>query len=275
MPTQSAAGSFAFSTHDKIEEGGVVYGIDSRNGVPVILDRYSWEAGDVVRMGKKGSGKSYSAKLGLVRALNQYNDLSIYILDPKIEYSDIGDITGATRVVLNHVDLDKIQPDNNVVRYTVEERSDDNTELLTEALQHIYQQVSQDTSKKIILVDETWHLLNDPEGVKILGKLVREGRDINACLEFLTQNTTDYIHSQEGENILKNVNCHIFFKHNEVANSVSDVFNLSRQEALELRKLGTGSKLPFSEAIIRGPVNTKLRIRSMPGEHALIQTEED
>jgi hypothetical protein len=273
MPSQSAAASFAFSTHDKIEEGGVVYGIDSRNGMPVILDRYSWEAGDVVRMGKKGSGKSYSAKLSLVRALNQYEDLSIYILDPKQEYGVIGDIAGGKRVLLDDVDLDAIDVSgSDVVRYTVADRSRDNTRLLTEAMQHIYEVVSQDTSKKIVLVDETWHLLNDPEGVKVVGKLVREGRDVNACLELVTQNTTDYLRSQEGEDILKNVNCHIFFKHNEVANSVSDVFNLSQQEALELRKLGTGSDLPFSEAIIKGPVNTKLRIKSMPGEHALINS---
>ena len=271
MPSRSAAASFAFSTHDKIEEGGVVYGVDSRNGMPVILDRYSWEAGDVVRMGKKGSGKSYSAKLGLVRALNQYNDLSIYILDPKQEYGVIGDIAGGKRVLLDDVDLDTIDTKgSDVVRYTVRDRSRDNTELLTEAMQYIYEEVSQDSSKKIVLVDETWHLLNDPDGVKVVGKLVREGRDVNACLELITQNTTDYLRSQEGEDILKNVNCHIFFKHNEVANSVSDVFNLSRKEALELRKLGTGSDLPFSEAIIKGPVNTKLRIKSMPGEHALI-----
>jgi hypothetical protein len=271
MPSRSAAASFAFSTHDKIEEGGVVYGIDARNGMPVILDRYSWEAGDVVRMGKKGSGKSYSAKLGLLRALNQYSDLTVHILDPKREYGVIGDIAGGTRVLLNEVDLDTINVGNeDVVRYTVRDRSHDNTQLLTDAMQHIYQQVSQDASKKIVLVDETWHLLNDPEGVKVVGKLVREGRDVNACLELITQNTTDYVRSQEGEDILKNVNCHIFFRHNEVANSVSDVFSLSQQEALELRKLGTGSDLPFSEAIIRGPVNTKLRIRSMPREHDLI-----
>jgi len=268
MPSRSAAASFAFSTHDKIEEGGVVYGIDARNGMPVILDRYSWEAGDVVRMGKKGSGKSYSAKLGLLRALNQYENLSIYLLDPKQEYGVIGNIAGGKRVLLDDVDLDTIDvTGEDVIRYTVADRSHDNTQLLTDAMQHIYQEVSQDTSKKIVLVDETWHLLNDPEGVKVVGKLVREGRDVNACLELITQNTTDYMRSQEGEDILKNVNCHIFFKHNDVSNSVSDVFSLSQQEALELRKLGTGSDLPFSEAIIKGPVNTKLRIRSMPGEH--------
>lgn len=271
LPSRSAASSFAFSTHDKIEDGGIVIGIDTRNGLPVILDRYSWEAGDIARMGKKGSGKSYSAKMTLLRMINQYNNLQVHILDPKQEYGRIIDAVDGLHVILDRVDIKQLDIGANVVRYTVEDRSRDNTKLLTEAMQYIYRVVSQDASRKIVLVDEAWHLLNDPEGRQVIGKLVREGRDVNACVELVTQNASDFTRSQEGRDILKNLNGYLFFKHQDVNTGVRSFFNLSSKEAGDLRKLPTGNKAPFSKAIINGPVNTKLQIESSLQEHAIIE----
>lgn len=271
MPTRSAAGNFAFSTHDKIEEGGTVFGTDTRNESPVILDRFLWEAGHLARMGKIGSGKSYAGKLVLLRSVQQYDELQIQIVDPKQEYGDLVDQLGGETLVLDETDLDKEGLENSVTRYTVNERGKDYTELLTEAVRHIYQEVSQNDDKTIVLVDEAHRLLRSSSGRTALGELVREGRDRNVSVEMITQNASDFTRSQEGRDILKNVNCYIFMRHQDVNTGVSDFFNLSRKEALELQRLRTGTDLPFSEAVIRGPVNTKLRVESSQEEHEAIE----
>jgi len=274
MPSRSAASSFAFSTHDKIEEDGVSFGIDTRNGMPVVLDRYSWEAGHIARMGKIGSGKSYFAKLSLYRSWQAYDDLQIYIIDPKQEHGRIVNEMDGETVLLNQADLSQKET-GSVTRYTVADRSQDNTDLLTQALRHVYREASEDTSKTIVLVDETHRLLSDTSGRVALGELVREGRDRNISVEMITQNASDFTRSQEGRDILKNVNCYIFMQHQDVDTGVTDFFNLSPTEAVALRRLRTGTDLPFSQAIIRGPVSTKLRIESTTDEHDLLTTEPD
>jgi hypothetical protein len=269
MPSRSAASSFAFSTHDKIEENGVSFGIDTRNEMPVVLNRYSWEAGHITRMGKIGSGKSYFAKLSLYRSWQAYKNLHVYIIDPKQEYGSIVDAMNGETVLLDQTSLETLDT-GTVTRYTVTDRSKDNTDLLTKALRHVYREASEDTTQTIVLVDETHRLLSDTTGRTALGELVREGRDRNISVEMITQNASDFTRSQEGRDILKNVNCYIFMQHQDVNTGVTDFFNLSPREAVSLRRLRTGTDLPFSEAIIRGPVNTKLRIESTADEHDLL-----
>jgi hypothetical protein len=58
VPGHSAAAGFSFGTHDKIEPNGVKIG-QHQNQTPVILDRFSWDAGHITVMGKIGSGKTY------------------------------------------------------------------------------------------------------------------------------------------------------------------------------------------------------------------------
>ncbi|AZH26685.1 type IV secretory system conjugative DNA transfer family protein [Haloplanus aerogenes] len=272
MPSRSVAASFAFSTHDKIEEGGISFGIDTRNSMPVVLNRFTWEAGHIARMGKTGSGKTYFAILSLLRSWQTYSDLQVYIIDPKQEYGSLTEAIDGETVVLDSATLSDLET-GSVTRYTVADRSQDNTDLLSEAVRHIYRKASEDRRKTIVLIDEAHRLLFDPNGRKALDGLVREGRDRNVSVEMITQNASDFTRSQAGQNILRNVDCYLFMKHQDVETGVSDFFNLSPKQAVELRRLRTGTDLPFSEAIIRGPVSTKLRIESTQSEHDLITRE--
>jgi len=274
MPSRSAAASFAFSTHDKIEENGISFGIDTRNSMPVVLNRFNWEGGHIVRMGKTGSGKTYFAILSLLRSWQTYNDLQIYIIDPKQEYGSLTEAVDGKTVVLDSATLSELET-GSVTRYTVADRSRDNTDLLSDAIRHVYRKASEDQRKTIVLIDEAHRLLSDSNGRKALDELVREGRDRNVSVEMITQNASDFTGSQEGRNILRNVDCYLFMRHQDVQTGVSDFFNLSPKQAVELRRLRTGTDLPFSEAIVRGPVSTKLRIESTRSEHELITSESD
>ncbi|MDY6771109.1 MAG: ATP-binding protein [Candidatus Nanohaloarchaea archaeon] len=251
----SAAAAFQFASYDYFESGGIVFGSDDRSGDPVILDRFSWDAGHIARMGKIGSGKSYAAKLEILRSLDRYDDLQVIVIDPKQEY---GDVTGVS---------------DRVKRLTVEDRTQDNTGRLIGFVRRAYQAGHDHDGKTVVVLDEAHRVLNDDTGRQVLGELVREGRDQDIAVTLITQNADDFTRSQEGRNMLRQMDCYVFMRHQDVESSVEDFFNLSDRERIRLRKLRTGSKVGFSEAVIRGPVNTVLRIESLDTEKPVLEEE--
>lgn len=259
MPAGAAAGGFAFGTADAVEEDGVVFGMDRRDGAPVILDRFGWDAGHVAVMGKIGSGKSFFTKLVLLRSAAQYDDLQVFVVDPKQEYGGIVDA----------LDMERCQ------RVTVDDRATGDDEGLVEAVRDAYAGGCEWSGKTIAVVDEAHRLLKDEDGRNALGRMVREGRDEQIAAHLVTQNSSDFTRSQEGSDILKNVDAHVFMRHQDVAASVEEFFDLSAAERVKLRKLRTGSKVGFSEAVIRGPLNTTLRIEALPDEEELITEAEE
>ncbi len=253
VPARAAASGFPFAAYDTIEPGGVVFGTDTRSGLPLVLNRFSWDAGHIARMGKIGSGKSFAAKLELLRSDQRYDNLQVLIVDPKQEYRSISR-------TLNHL-TQQWQP---------KDRTAHNTEFLVESLRKAYRLGHSHDGKTIVIIDEAHRLLNHQEGRTVLGELIREGRDQDIAVTLVTQNAADFTQSQEGRNILRNIDCYVFMRHQEVDNDVDEFFGLSQTESVDLRKLRTGTDVNFSEAIIRGPVNTTLRINASEEESRLI-----
>ncbi len=277
VPGYSAATGFSFGTRGTLESGGITIGTQ-RTGMPVILDRFSWEAGHITVMGKIGSGKTYWTGLSLIRSVQAYDDLEIYVIDPKKR--DYGDIVGALdgeSILIDHEELSARPTD--VMRYTVEDPSQDNTQRLAETVEHVYRQAVDSDSKTLVVIDEAHRIITNGDqiydsGLRAVSTLVRETREKDVGVTLITQNADEFTRSNEGRNVLRNVDCNLFFKQKNVASQIADFFNLSEKEADELRKLRTGTTLPFSEALVRGPVNTRLRIDAQPDEHRLLEDGE-
>jgi type IV secretory pathway VirB4 component len=272
VPATSAAAGFPFATQDT-EDTGLIYGSDVYDGTPILLDRFQWSSHSMARMGMVGSGKSYAAKIELLRAALIYDDLEIIVVDPKQEYKRvIQTLDGEVQQLEEGTDYSF---DNDVTGFTVEERGQrDNVELLTEAVEQIYNHVSQDKKKTLVLVDEARILLNDDEGRRILNQFVLEGRDTNTAITLVTQNASHFTHSREGREILDNMPGKIFMRHDRVPDSVVDYFDFSQREKQELFELNTGTDSDYSEALIRvsGRINARVGIESTPQEHALIES---
>jgi len=272
VPTFSAATGFSFATKGVIEPGGVLFGTYS-NGTQVILDRFSWDAGHISVMGKTGSGKTYWTKLMLLRSYRNLEDVEIYVVDPKRrDYGDFVEALGAETVYVG----DDPNVESDVVRYTVEDPSKDNTEELTEAVRQVYRQAVKTERKTLVVIDEVHRIITNGErinkdGIQAVSTLVRESRDRDVAATLVTQNANEFTRSNEGRNILRNVDCNLFFRHQSVENQVSDFFQLSEPQRIELRKLRTGNELGFSEALIQGPVDARLKIESSKEEHGLIE----
>lgn len=274
VPGDSAAAGFSFGTTDHIEPNGIKIG-QRKTGAPLILDRFSWEAGHITVLGKIGSGKTYWTALSLIRSAETYDDLEIYVIDPKKrDYGDVVDALDGHTVFIDREDVTESPAD--VVRYTVEDPSRDNSKQLADVVRHVYRQASDSDRKTLVVIDEAHRILTRgnqiyEDGIQAVSTLIRETRQRNVAATLVTQNADEFTRSHEGRNILRNTDCNIFFKQKDVSSDLTKFFNLSDREATELRKLRTGTDLPFSEALVRAPVNTRLRIDAQPAEHRLLE----
>jgi len=273
MPASSAAGGFPFATRHRQENSGVLFGEDADDGTPVLEDRFGWDAGHVARMGRIGSGKSYGAKLALLRAYVAYDDLIIRIVDPKQEYDDISQLLGGSRITVDETDLDKVTPSYDVTRYTVSDRSEEHVPHLVDAVRHIYREVAASETRTIVVVDEAHRLLDDDEGRAVLSRFVRESRDTNTAITMISQNAADFTHSRAGRAILDNTPCKVFMRHERVPDSVEEYFRLSAQEVQDLLRLKTGGDHDYAEAVMKlgGRLDATLRVDATPAEEQIIE----
>ncbi len=75
---------FPFVSADLTSDKGILYGINAHNNSLVIFDRFSLENANVVIFAKSGAGKSYAAKLEIIRSL--MFGIDVLVIDPENEY---------------------------------------------------------------------------------------------------------------------------------------------------------------------------------------------
>jgi len=272
VPARCAAAGFPFTTRDAGQEQGIIYGVDTTDESPALFDRFDWSSHSMARMGMVGSGKSYAAKVEMLRASLAYPALQIIIVDPKNEYGSIARTLDGTKYTLEKGGDYSFEDD--VVCFQVEERGqEENTELLVDLVQQIYAAVSQDQRKTLVVVDEARILMNDETGRHVLNRFILEGRDTNTAVTLISQNASHFTYCREGREILDNMPGKVFMRHDRVPESVVDYFQLSQREEQELYELKTGTDSDYSEALFKvsGQLDTRLRIDSTPQEHALIE----
>lgn len=84
LATGALSTAFPFISADLTDDKGILYGINLDNNSLVIFDRFSLENANTVIIGKSGGGKSFSAKLEILRHL--MFDTEVFIVDPENEY---------------------------------------------------------------------------------------------------------------------------------------------------------------------------------------------
>lgn len=85
---------FPFVSLELTSDEGVMHGINRHNNTLIIFDRFSLENANMVIFGKAGSGKSYAAKLELLRSLMLGSD--VLVIDPEDEYKVLTDAVGGS-----------------------------------------------------------------------------------------------------------------------------------------------------------------------------------
>ena len=98
MDTQALAAGFPFASAELPNPGGVLYGRNTRSGGLVLWDRFAQPNYNSVILARSGAGKSYLAKLELLRWL--YQGVEAFVIDPEGEYRRLAEAVGGAYLVL-------------------------------------------------------------------------------------------------------------------------------------------------------------------------------
>ncbi|MEK7452789.1 MAG: ATP-binding protein [Patescibacteria group bacterium] len=101
LNTGPASTIFPFVSADLTSNKGILYGINRHNNGLILFDRFSLENANSVIFAKSGSGKSYTAKLEILRSLMMGTE--VIIIDPENEYKYLTETVGGSffKVSLN------------------------------------------------------------------------------------------------------------------------------------------------------------------------------
>lgn len=108
LDSSSAALTFPFVSSELAHEDGILYGVNLFNNSLVILDRYALNNANSIIFAQSGSGKSYTAKVEIVRQMMQ--GTRVIVIDPEREYANLCEANGGTYVKLSATSEQKINP---------------------------------------------------------------------------------------------------------------------------------------------------------------------
>lgn len=103
-----ASSFFPFISVDLTSDKGILYGINSHNNSLVIFDRFSMENANMVIFAKSGAGKSYFAKLDIIRSLMM--GIDVLVIDPENEYERLARALGGSFFRIALGSPDRINP---------------------------------------------------------------------------------------------------------------------------------------------------------------------
>ena len=108
LDSSSAALTFPFVSSELVQETGILYGINKSNNSLVIVDRFSLNNANSIIFAQSGSGKSYTAKVEILRQLMQQT--RVIVIDPEREYKQLSSSVKGTYIRLSSQSKEKINP---------------------------------------------------------------------------------------------------------------------------------------------------------------------
>lgn len=133
LDSSSAALTFPFISSELVHESGVLYGINRSNSSLIILDRFSLPNANSILFAQSGAGKSYTAKVEILRHLMQ--GTKVIVIDPEREYRRLANSVNGTCIKLSVHSREKINPfDLEVNAFNEEDGFADHIQSLTEII---------------------------------------------------------------------------------------------------------------------------------------------
>ncbi|MFC4014798.1 VirB4 family type IV secretion system protein [Nonomuraea purpurea] len=140
------------------------------------------------------------------------------------------------------------------------------------ALDAIWRRVAnpRDRKKRLVVVDEAWLLMKEPEGARFLFRMAKAARKHWAGLAVVTQDAADLLGSELGQAIVANAANQILLRQAPQAiGAVGDAFNLTDGERQFLLTAERGEAL-----LVAGPASrAAFHIIASPREAELITTD--
>lgn len=136
-------------------------------------------------------------------------------------------------------------------------------------LDFIWTRVKKDLKRRLLIVDEAWHMMRYPDSAQFLWSVVKRARKYFLGLTTITQDVEDFLAQDIGKAIVTNSALQLLLKQSPAAiDKVGEVFYLSQGERQLLLAANVGEGIFFA-----GPHHAPIRIVASDEEHALITTK--
>lgn len=108
LNTSPLSTTFPFTSANISSNKGILYGINRHNNSLILFDRFAMENANETIFAKSGGGKSYLAKLEILRQLML--GVEVIVIDPESEYSYLTEAVGGTFVKVSLSSNQHINP---------------------------------------------------------------------------------------------------------------------------------------------------------------------
>jgi len=114
-------------------------------------------------------------------------------------------------------------------------------------LDYIWTKIKREMKKRILVVDEAWHLMKYPDSASFLYSIAKRARKYYLGLTTITQDVEDFLTSDYGKAIVTNSSLQILMKQSVAAiDKVAQVFYLSEGEKQLLLSADIGEGIFFA-----------------------------
>jgi type IV secretory pathway VirB4 component len=136
-------------------------------------------------------------------------------------------------------------------------------------LDYIWTKIKREMKKRILVVDEAWHLMKYPDSASFLYSIAKRARKYYLGLTTITQDVEDFLASDYGKAIVTNSSLQVLMKQSVAAiDRVAEVFYLSEGEKQLLLSADIGEGIFFA-----GANHVAIRVVASPEEHQLVTTK--
>ncbi|HET7098632.1 MAG TPA: ATP-binding protein [Patescibacteria group bacterium] len=136
-------------------------------------------------------------------------------------------------------------------------------------LDYIWTRVKKDIKKRILIVDEAWHMMKYPDTAQFLWSVVKRARKYYLGLTTITQDVEDFLNQDIGKAIVTNSALQVLLKQSPAAiDKIGEVFYLSQGEKNLLLAANVGEGIFFA-----GPHHAPIRVVASVDEDKLITTK--
>lgn len=135
-------------------------------------------------------------------------------------------------------------------------------------IDYIWTTVRKDFRKRLLIVDEAWYMMKNPDSANFLTEIAKRARKYYLGLTTITTDVEDFLAGDHGKEIISNSSIQVLMKQSPASiDKIGEMFYLSEGEKRLLLSAGIGQGLFFA-----GPAHVAIRVVASPLEHQLITT---
>jgi len=266
LPSQAVASLFPFAGSGILQPHGVLLGVDSDSGAPVVVDRFALDNHNSVVLARSGAGKSFFTKLEVARSVER--DVQTFVIDPEGEYVRLVHEMCSVAVDEKSLDYDHLHDpllDINLGQVEGERKA----AAMHRALELVWDYVCKERVRpRLLVVDEAWHLLGNRRFLGSVVEVAKTARKRGLGLAIVSQDLVDLIRHPEAETVVTNAALQVLLRQSpQSIDRVSAAFGLSEGERSLLLSC------PRGEGVLSaGGHRVAFRAIACPDEEPLLQT---